>query len=80
MDIRWSTRRTRPAADPLCKSGYGVSSTPNATAGQNYVIDEDCLNINVIRPAGTSSGDDLPILFWIYGGKAGCVQIGRLSV
>lgn len=51
-------------------SGYGVSSTPNATAGQNYVIDEDCLNINVIRPSGTSENDKLPVLFWIYGGKS----------
>ncbi|KAK9900011.1 alpha/beta-hydrolase [Cystobasidium minutum MCA 4210] len=48
--------------------GYGVSSTSNATAGQNYVIDEDCLNINVIRPAGTTEDDKLPVLFWIYGG------------
>ncbi|KAK4641337.1 hypothetical protein QC761_502830 [Podospora bellae-mahoneyi] len=31
-------------------------------------ISEDCLNINVIRPAGTKAGDKLPVLFWIYGG------------
>ncbi|KAK4182623.1 putative sterol esterase precursor [Podospora australis] len=31
-------------------------------------ISEDCLNINVIRPAGTKAGDNLPVLFWIYGG------------
>lgn len=48
--------------------GYGVSSTPNITAGQDYTIDEDCLNINIIRPAGTSSDNQLPVLFWIYGG------------
>lgn len=51
------------------KSGYGVSSTPNITAGQDYTIDEDCLNINIIRPSGTSSDDQLPVLFWIYGGE-----------
>ena len=31
---------------------------------QNY---EDCLNINVIAPAGTKPGDDLPVFLWIFG-------------
>lgn len=31
-------------------------------------ISEDCLNVNIIRPKGTKAGDDLPVLFWIYGG------------
>ena len=30
--------------------------------------DEDCLTINVQRPAGTREGDRLPVLFWIFGG------------
>lgn len=29
---------------------------------------EDCLYLNVHRPAGTKPGDKLPVLFWIYGG------------
>lgn len=29
---------------------------------------EDCLTINVIRPAGVQAGDNLPVLFWIFGG------------
>lgn len=29
---------------------------------------EDCLTINVNRPAGTVAGDNLPVLFWIFGG------------
>lgn len=29
---------------------------------------EDCLYINVYRPAGTTPSDSLPVLFWIYGG------------
>ncbi|VUC26012.1 unnamed protein product [Clonostachys rosea] len=29
---------------------------------------EDCLSITVARPAGTTSNDKLPVLFWIYGG------------
>ncbi|BEI93569.1 uncharacterized protein CcaverHIS019_0600280 [Cutaneotrichosporon cavernicola] len=31
-------------------------------------ISEDCLNLNVIRPKGTKAGDNLPVLFWMYGG------------
>ncbi|OAQ61275.1 cholinesterase [Pochonia chlamydosporia 170] len=29
---------------------------------------EDCLTLNVERPAGTKAGDKLPVLFWIFGG------------
>lgn len=31
-------------------------------------ISEDCLNLNVIRPRGVKEGDNLPVLFWMYGG------------
>ncbi|KAJ3951417.1 hypothetical protein N0V92_012173 [Colletotrichum tropicale] len=29
---------------------------------------EDCLTINVQRPAGTTEKDKLPVMFWIFGG------------
>ncbi|KAF8550231.1 alpha/beta-hydrolase [Imleria badia] len=29
---------------------------------------EDCLYLNVVRPAGVSEGADLPVIVWIYGG------------
>ncbi|KAH0831215.1 Alpha/Beta hydrolase protein [Lanmaoa asiatica] len=29
---------------------------------------EDCLYLNVVRPAGVSVGADLPVVVWIYGG------------
>ncbi|KAI1262278.1 alpha/beta-hydrolase [Xylariaceae sp. FL1019] len=29
---------------------------------------EDCLTMKVQRPAGTEAGDNLPVLFWIFGG------------
>ncbi|KAL6827071.1 Alpha/Beta hydrolase protein [Trichoderma sp. SZMC 28015] len=29
---------------------------------------EDCLTITIHRPAGTEAGDDLPVLFYIFGG------------
>lgn len=30
--------------------------------------DEDCLSLNVFRPANTKPGAKLPVLFWIFGG------------
>ncbi|KAI0306653.1 Alpha/Beta hydrolase protein [Multifurca ochricompacta] len=30
--------------------------------------DEDCLTINVVRPAGTRPGTKLPVVVWIFGG------------
>ncbi|RDX42794.1 alpha/beta-hydrolase [Lentinus brumalis] len=38
------------------------SPNPNVTQS------EDCLNLNVIRPANVSADAKLPVLFWIYGG------------
>jgi carboxylesterase type B len=29
---------------------------------------DDCLNINIQRPAGTTLSSKLPVLFWIFGG------------
>lgn len=29
---------------------------------------ENCLSVSVSRPAGTTAGAGLPVLFWIYGG------------
>ncbi|TFK88164.1 carotenoid ester lipase precursor [Polyporus arcularius HHB13444] len=30
---------------------------------------EDCLYLNVVRPANISTGANLPVIFWIYGGS-----------
>lgn len=46
--------------------GYG-SDTAKLVAAGTIVINEDCLNLNVIRPSGEKSG--LPVLVWIYGGN-----------
>ncbi|KAH9841711.1 sterol esterase [Rhodofomes roseus] len=40
------------------------------------LISEDCLNLNVIKPANVSAGDSLPVLFWIFGGA---FEIGDAS-
>lgn len=46
-----------------------LSSLNNIPFVQNILgQSEDCLSITVARPEGTKAGDDLPVLFWIYGG------------
>ncbi|UPK89512.1 hypothetical protein LCI18_000447 [Fusarium solani-melongenae] len=31
-------------------------------------VSEDCLTLNIIRPAGTAASTSLPVLVWVYGG------------
>ncbi|KAI0699606.1 carotenoid ester lipase precursor [Cerioporus squamosus] len=47
------------ALEPLLD---GVSASANVTES------EDCLYINVVRPAHVSADAKLPVLFWMYGG------------
>ena len=45
--------------------GYGTDTVTLTT--ENYTkMGEDCLHLNIVRPAGETK--DLPILLWIYGG------------
>ncbi|EHK96697.1 putative Lipase 5 [Glarea lozoyensis 74030] len=55
-----------PAATVIGSSTGTVLNTPVFQAATN--AKEDCLTINVIRPAGVGKGSKLPVLFWIYGG------------
>lgn len=46
-------------------AGFLLNSAPFQEAtGQT----ENCLTVSVSRPVGTTAGDNLPVLFWIYGG------------
>lgn len=44
---------------------YGYSCYQYAS---KFNLSEDCLTLNVVRPAGTKANDALPVLIWIYGG------------
>ncbi|KAH6880040.1 Alpha/Beta hydrolase protein [Thelonectria olida] len=44
--------------------GYGSD-----TANLGNPVSEDCLTINVVRPAGTSEDDDFPVGVWVHGGS-----------
>lgn len=61
LNITWSGNRDASVYGPTC---YGFGSNPLLNLTQS----EDCLNLNVIRPSGTSNHDKLPVLVWIYGG------------
>ena len=54
---------TRNATEPgLTCAGYGTNPR------ENWPIGEDCLNLNVVRPQGTTNTSQLPVLVWMYGG------------
>lgn len=68
-------RRPQPAAhrdEPLETTTWGPSPMqPPAPetmggVGDHGVTDEDCLTLNIVRPAGDAT--DLPVMVWIYGG------------
>lgn len=72
-DLRWRAPQPAPkwsgvkVADTFgndcMQTPFGGDAAPlGATPG------EDCLVLNVWRPAGMAKGEKLPVVFWIYGG------------
>lgn len=61
LNETWSGTRDATEFGLVC-AGYGTNPR------ENWPIGEDCLNLNVVRPAGAHEGLDLPVLIWIYGG------------
>lgn len=63
LNTSWEGTRNATEYSPQC-IGYGSDTWVLG----NYVS-EDCLTINVVRPAGTSSKNtNLPVALWIHGG------------
>ncbi|KAH7380581.1 carboxylesterase family protein-like protein [Pyrenochaeta sp. MPI-SDFR-AT-0127] len=55
-------------ADPRPAGQYSSECYGYGSDQWNYPLAEDCLYINVVRPAGYSANDKLPVAFWIHGG------------
>ncbi|MEV0391434.1 carboxylesterase family protein, partial [Nonomuraea sp. NPDC050643] len=49
-------------------SAWGARCPAAASGNGPRSETEDCLLLNVFRPAGTTAGRRLPVLFWIHGG------------
>ncbi|KAI1333479.1 lipase [Xylariaceae sp. FL0016] len=64
LRYRWPRSLNTTFDDLRNATQYGYSCMQY---GQTFSLSEDCLTINVVRPAGTPSSP-LPVLVWIYGG------------
>lgn len=64
-DLRW-----KPPAPGPSWAGERDASKPGASCSlqQGGTQEEDCLFINVVRPANAKPGDKLPVMVWIHGG------------
>lgn len=63
-----------PQQSPINLDSYGLPSSVLSQVTGNPLVQvttdtsEDCLTLNVQRPAGLSADTSLPVLVWIYGG------------
>lgn len=56
------------AYGPACPQPFGTWFIPISLSNVTE-ISEDCLNLNVVRPEGTSADDGLPVMVYIHGGS-----------
>ncbi|CAH0017714.1 unnamed protein product [Clonostachys rhizophaga] len=63
LNTSWDGERNATEYGYACV-GYGEDST---VTSRNYT-NEDCLTLNVVRPAGYDETASLPVAVWIYGG------------
>ncbi|EJD02496.1 esterase 1 [Fomitiporia mediterranea MF3/22] len=58
-----------PGVASLNATQYGAACAQLAGFGSNSSLVEDCLTLNILRPANVnSSTNPVPVLLWVYGG------------
>ncbi|WP_299329084.1 carboxylesterase family protein [Parasphingopyxis sp.] len=69
--LRWRTPEALPRIETVYRAQSFGDSCPQRTIVRSFAppndISEDCLHLNIWRPANAPDGP-LPVLFWIYGG------------
>lgn len=60
LDTPWNGTALATEYPPHCV-GYGSDNI-------GYTVAEDCLFLNVVRPAGIDADANLPVVVWIHGG------------
>ncbi|KAI8712950.1 hypothetical protein NCS52_01394700 [Fusarium sp. LHS14.1] len=64
--VAWSGIKIVTAYGPACiGNSLGLAGFSQNTTS---MMSEDCLHINIVRPAGISRHSKLPVLAWIHGG------------
>ena len=59
LNETWDGTRDAVTTAPSC-AGFGSSNQIGIPTSEN------CLNLNVVRPAGLNTGSKLPVMVWIY--------------
>jgi para-nitrobenzyl esterase len=67
-DLRWAPPQPAAAHTATLQATAFGNACPQAPGAVAAPIAEDCLYLNVWKPAGTKPGDQLPVVFYIHGG------------
>ncbi|KAH7304798.1 Alpha/Beta hydrolase protein [Stachybotrys elegans] len=54
---------------PATEYGWMCIGYGSDTSALGNPVSEDCLTLNIVRPAGYKAGDDLPVGVWVHGGS-----------
>jgi len=63
--VKWSGARDATQFGPACPQ---PPNSPVMMVGPVGASSEDCLTLNVWKPAAARNGDNLPVMVWIHGG------------